>query len=96
MIEKLASKNIVSIEISKTSSKSYGLIKGYAANSHPGSHNRTNEDRICIVTNLNKTNVKTKQVSFFSIYDGSQNILKADYYRDNFHLVLNTNEDLLI
>lgn len=82
---------MISIDLSKTSSKSYGLIKGYAANSHPGVHNTTNEDRICIVTNLNKTNIKTKQVSFFSIYDGSQNIYKADYYRDNFHLILNTN-----
>ena len=87
---------MINIELSKTSSKSYGLIKGYAANSHPGVHNTTNQDRICIVTNLNKTNIKTKQVSFFSIYDGSQNIHKADYYRDNFHLILNTNDDLLI
>lgn len=80
----------MTIELSKTSSKSYGLIKGYAANSHPGVYNATNEDRICIVTNLNKTNVKTKQVSFFSIYDGSNGLLRADYYRDNFHLILNS------
>jgi len=67
------------------------MIKGYAANSQPGVQDTTNFDRICIVTNLNKTNVKTKQVSFFSIYDGSQNIHKADYYRDNFHIILNAN-----
>ena len=54
-----------------------------------------NEDRICIVTNLNKTNVKSKQVSFFSIYDGSNGLLKTDYFRDHFHILLNDDEGLL-
>jgi hypothetical protein len=43
------------------------------------------------VTKLNKTNVKIKQISFFSIYDGSNGLLKTDYFRDNFHLILNSN-----
>ena len=72
------------------SSKGYGLILGYAANSHPGVYNLVNEDRICIVTNLNKSNHKHKQISFFSIYDGSNGLLKTDYFRDHFHLILNS------
>lgn len=44
---------------------------------------------------MNKTSVKSKQVSFFSIYDGSQNIHKTDYYRDNLHLVFSANEELI-
>ncbi len=41
-LDRYQSKNLVAIEMSKTSSKSYGLIKGYAANSHPGVYNTTN------------------------------------------------------
>jgi hypothetical protein len=47
-----------------------------------------NEDRICIVTNLTKTNVRQRQISFFGIYDGKDGVAKADYMRDNFHLCL--------
>ena len=47
-----------------------------------------NEDRICIVTNLTKTNIKQKQVSYFGVYDGSDGIARVDYLRDNFHLSL--------
>ena len=70
------------------SSKSYGPIRGYSANSHPGPILSANEDRICIITNLTKTNVKQKQVSFFGVYDGCHGVAKADYLRDNFHLCL--------
>ncbi len=47
-----------------------------------------NEDRICIITNLTKTNIKQKQASFFGVYDGQEGVAKADYLRDNFHLLL--------
>lgn len=76
------------IDKSKVSSKSYGVIKGYSANSHSGPLLSYNEDRICIVTNLTKTSTKHKQVSFFGVYDGNAGVLKADFLRDHFHLLL--------
>jgi len=79
--------NVV-IDASKISSKSYGLIRGYAANSHVGLYSSVNEDRICIVTNLNKTSFKNRQISFFGIFDGHQGTFKADYYRDHFHVII--------
>lgn len=51
--------------------------------------NVINEDRVCIVTNLNKKNqTKNKQVLFFGIYDGKNGPTKAEYYRDYFHSIL--------
>lgn len=46
------------IEKAKTSVKQIGKLKGYAVNSHPGPLNSFNEDRICVVTNLNKSTHK--------------------------------------
>ena len=45
-------------------------------------------DRVCIVTNLNKTSNKVNQVSFFAIYDGHNGSGFADYMRDCFHSTL--------
>lgn len=64
------------------------MIKGYSANSHPGPILTYNEDRICIITNLTKTNIRQKQISFFGVYDGNDGINKADYLRDNYHLMM--------
>jgi hypothetical protein len=41
---------------------------------------------------LNKSNVKNKQLSFFGVYDGNDGVGRADYMRDNFHLLLITEE----
>jgi serine/threonine protein phosphatase PrpC len=87
-MESLTTVQPLTIEKSKISSKSYGIIKGYSANSHAGSMLNYNEDRICIVTNLTKTNSKQRQISFFGVYDGNGGIYKADFLRDNFHLFL--------
>jgi hypothetical protein len=78
----------VTIDKAKVSSKGYGIVRAYSANSHPGPLLSFNEDRICIVTNLTKTSHKQKQVSFFGVYDGSDGVTRADYMRDNFHLTL--------
>jgi len=40
------------------------------------------------VTNLTKNNAKHKQVSFFGVYDGYNGTARADYMRDNYHLML--------
>lgn len=45
-------------EKAKVSSKSIGYIKGYSVNSNAGPLNVINEDRICVVTNLNKSSIK--------------------------------------
>lgn len=76
------------IEKSKVSSKPYGIIRGYSANSHSGPLLSYNEDRICIVTNLTKSTSKQRQISFFGVYDGNGGVNKADFLRDNFHLML--------
>lgn len=76
------------IEKSKVSSKPYGIIRGYSANSHSGPLLSYNEDRICIVTNLTKSSSKQRQISFFGVYDGNGGVTKADFLRDNFHLML--------
>ena len=80
--------SLMTIDRAKISSKGYGLVKAYSANSHPGPNLSYNEDRICIVTNLTKTSVRQRQVSFFGVYDGKDGVAKADYLRDNFHLCL--------
>lgn len=61
---------------------------GYSVNSHPGPMNTSNEDRVCIVTNLNKTTIRSKQICFFGVYDGKNGSNKAEYYRDHFHIIL--------
>jgi hypothetical protein len=76
------------IDKSKISSKPYGIIRGYSANSHSGPLLSYNEDRICIVTNLTKSSTKHRQISFFGVYDGNGGVSKADFLRDNFHLML--------
>ena len=72
----------------KISSKSTGVVKNYAVNSHPGFVNTINEDRISIITNLNKVIKNTKKVSFFGIYGGKNGPTKAEYMRDSFHQIL--------
>ena len=76
------------IEKARISSKHYGFVRAYAANSHPGPLSQINEDRVRVVTNLNKTTNKARQVSFFAIYDGCDGACFADYMRDCFHVML--------
>ena len=63
-------------------------MHGYGVNSHSGPICTTNEDRVCIVTNLNKTQVRKKQILYFGIYDGKNGSAKAEYYRDHFHSIV--------
>lgn len=68
-------------------------MKTYAVNSHSGPINTNNENRLSIVTNLNS--FKNHTISFFGIYEGKNGMIKAEYMRDNFHLIL-FNEPLLV
>lgn len=81
------------IDKAKISTKSIGLLKGYSVNSHPGSMSTLNEDRICVITNLNKAAHRDHQISFFSIYDGKNGAAKSEYFRDNFHSVMTQDRD---
>lgn len=79
---------LVQIEKPKISTKPTGLVRGYSVNSHPGYLNGINEDRICVITNLNKSAQRDNYISFFSIYDGNNGVTKAEYFRDHFHQIL--------
>lgn len=78
----------------KISSKCCGNIIAYGVNSHAGSYNPINEDRICIATTLRK-NDPVCEASLFGIFSGKNGITKAEYFRDNFHKLL-TAEPLLL
>ena len=65
------------LNAAKISNRVFNAVKGYAVNSHQGLLNTVNEDRVCIITNLNKSLCKDKESSFFGIFDGKNGALKA-------------------
>ena len=74
----------------KVSTKSYGLIKAYAANTNQGITRDYNEDRVSLNINISK-NISEKcinkekwpKASFFGIFDGHGGSKCADFLRDN-------------
>ena len=60
----------------KVSTKSYGPIKAYAANTNQGIARDYNEDRVSIIINIsqpenkNKENINWPKASYFSVFDG--------------------------
>jgi hypothetical protein len=93
--EALIQSQMPPIDRAKTSTKEMGTIKGYAVNSHPGPLTNINDDRICVVTNLNKSPSRDLQISFFSIYSCENGIGKAEFFRDNLHPTLAKDKELL-
>ena len=73
----------------KVSTKSYGPIKAYAANTNQGIARDYNEDRVSIIININQPNNKNKdnivwpKASYFSIFDGHGGNKCAEFLRDN-------------
>ena len=80
----------------KISSKSFGVITSYAANTHQGIVRNYNEDRVSIIINMNKltiinmnklTNYKNTvpwpKISYFAIFDGHAGNKCAEYLREN-------------
>ena len=73
----------------KVSTKSYGPIKAYAANTNQGIARDYNEDRVSIIININQPNNKNKEnivwpkASYFSIFDGHGGNKCAEFLRDN-------------
>ena len=73
--------------------KTCGVVRTYAVNSHAGYFSSLNENRLAIVTNFVK--YKHKFISFFSIYEGKNGMKKAEYMRENFHLILFNDTQLI-
>ena len=73
----------------KVSTKSYGPIMAYAANTNQGIARDYNEDRVSIIININQPNNKNKEnivwpkASYFSIFDGHGGNKCAEFLRDN-------------
>ena len=74
----------------KVSTKSYGPIKAYAANTNQGIARDYNEDRVSIIININQPNsnknkekVNWPKASYFSVFDGHGGNKCAEFLRDN-------------
>ena len=72
----------------KISSKSFGVITSYAANTHQGIVRNYNEDRVSIIINMNKisnykSSVPWPKISYFAIFDGHAGNKCAEYLREN-------------
>ena len=73
----------------KVSTKSYGPIKAYAANTNQGIARDYNEDRVSIIININHPNNKNLEnvvwpkASYFSVFDGHGGNKCAEFLRDN-------------
>ena len=82
----------------KVSTKSYGPIKAYAANTNQGIARDYNEDRVSIIININQPNNKIKEnkvwpkASYFSVFDGHGGNKCAEFLRDNLLKLICDNE----
>ena len=86
--------DFTNFEPSKTSSKTMGIIKAYAANTYQGLVRNYNEDRVSIIINMTRPKNFTKKywpkTSFFGIYDGHGGSMCSEFLRDCLHkLILN-------
>jgi hypothetical protein len=83
-------------DYSKSSSRSIGIIKSYAANTYQGLVRNYNEDRVSIILNIAKPagfQGTWPKSSFFGIYDGHGGSKCADFMRDNLHNYIIKDED---
>ena len=70
----------------KVSTKSYGPIMAYAANTNQGIARDYNEDRVSIIINVTQPNNKKinwPKASYFSVFDGHGGNKCAEFLRDN-------------
>ena len=84
----MLSEPIPKLSQGKISSKSFGIITSYAANTHQGIVRNYNEDRVSIIINMNKiSNYKNTKpwpkISYFAIFDGHAGNKCAEYLREN-------------
>ena len=80
--------NIHNFSASKISSRAFGLIKSYAANTNQGIVRDYNEDRVSIIINMNRPEYYTSsnpwpKLSYFGVFDGHAGNKCAEFLRDN-------------
>ena len=80
----------------KISSKSFGIISSYAANTNQGIVRNYNEDRVSIIINMNKPNnykssLPWPKISYFAIFDGHAGNKCAEYLRENLLKLITSN-----
>ena len=80
----------------RISSKSFGLINSYAANTNQGIDRNYNDDRVKIIINMNRPSNYIKKaswplISFFAIFDGHNGDHCAEYLRQNLLQYIYTN-----
>ena len=85
---KMLSENITKFNPGKISSKSFGIITSYAANTNQGIVRNYNEDRVSIIINMNKPDTYNStlpwpKISYFAIFDGHAGNKCAEYLREN-------------
>ena len=84
----------------RISSKSFGLINSYAANTNQGIDRNYNDDRVKIMINMNRPpNYMNKSpwplISYFGIFDGHNGDQCAEFLRQNLLQYIYTNPDFL-
>ena len=80
--------NLHNFSASKISSRTFGLIKSYAANTNQGIVRDYNEDRVSIIINMNRPEYYTSscpwpKISYFGVFDGHAGNKCAEFLRDN-------------
>ena len=85
---KILSEPISKFNQGKISSKSFGEIISYAANTNQGIVRNYNEDRVSIIINMNKignyqSSKPWPKISYFAIFDGHAGNKCAEYLREN-------------
>ena len=80
----------------RISSKSFGLINSYAANTNQGIDRNYNDDRVKIIINMNRPSNYVKKaswplISFFGIFDGHNGDHCAEFLRQNLLQYIYTN-----
>ena len=84
----MLSEPIPKLNQGKISTKSFGVITSYAANTHQGIVRNYNEDRVSIIINMNKiqnykSSIPWPKISYFAIFDGHAGNKCAEYLREN-------------
>ena len=72
--------------------RKFGRVDGYAISSHVGSLCATNNTRICVATNLMQNSNKSREISFFGLFEGRNGSNRAEYMREYFHNTLINDE----
>jgi len=74
------------------SEKPSGVIQAFGANTHQGIYRNYNEDKVTILTHIERPKSKMLSVwpncSFFAIYDGHGGHKCANFLKENLHSIV--------